>query len=368
MHTRFHPVRAFWAIPLIASVLSLSGCRADEGSSLSRPLRILAWVGYDEAEFVKPIEKIIARPVEVKTYVGGDQMYSLFTSAPPGSYDLVVVDAEFGARMFSEDLLFPLEEEVWKSDDLFRTFSDGSPARVKDAVFGAVLRWGAIGLVFDTTKVSETDATSYEILFSPSVKGRVGIFDWYLPNMGVLSLSAGNSEPYDLTATQLEQVGKRMRELRSQVAAIHPNTGDVIGDLRSGRAWVSPGIGEWAAAVLAEEGRPIDWAVPQEGGIMWVEALAIPKSAKDPHVSRSAIAAFRTPESLARLAWRRAYHSQVTRRSAYEHLTEKQRRLLKAVDLASLETLMIRLRVRRLPNSATTESDWIREWTRFKAH
>jgi spermidine/putrescine transport system substrate-binding protein len=294
-------------------------------------------------------------------------MHSLFMSAPPGTYDVIVVDAEYGEQLYREHHLASLPRALWHSDDLLGPFRDGEPTRVDGAVYGAVVRWGALGLVFDVGHITRDAARSYAILFEPAVERHVGIFDWYLPTMGVLSRYLGNGRPYDIDRAQLDRIAETLTRLRRQARSIQPSTSEVINDLRIGESWVVPGIGEWAAAVLAEEGRQIDWVVPDEGGIMWVEAFAIAATSRQRSLAEAFISAARTPESLARLAWRKAYHSQVTRTEAYHHLSQEQRNLLKANDLNGLQQLAERLAVRKLPGPRTTERDWLEVWTHFKS-
>jgi hypothetical protein len=54
-------------------------------------------------------------------------------------------------------------------------------------------------------------------------------------------------------------------------------------------------------------------------------------------------------------------------RNAYALLNGEQRQLLKAQDLAGLQELIDRLAIRQLPGTETTETDWLRVWTEFKA-
>jgi len=348
-------------------LVSNGGCKkTSEEAQQAATLRILAWVGYDEPEFIKPLEQQLGIRIEVKTYVGGDQMYSLFRAAPPGTYDVVIVDAEYGERMYREGLIRSLDRNLWHSPDLFSPFLAGDPVQVDGNVYGAVVRWGALGLVYNRDHINPDEAKSYKVLWAPSSKGKVGIFDWYLPNMGVISRYLGNARPYDLDEKALQQVKDALRRLRPQVRAIHPNTGDVINDLRSGEVWLCPGIGEWASAVLEEEGKPIDWTVPSEGGVMWVEALAIPTSSKNSGTAQRFIDTVRLPEHLARLSWRKAYHSQSPRREAYSQLSTKQRAILQAENLDEIQSLINRLAVRKLPGPQTTEKEWIQAWMLFK--
>src|SRR6478736_587040 len=355
--------RVFLALVLLCTCV-LCACRKEPQNPPT--LRVLAWVGYDEPDFVHAIEKELGAKIIVKTYVGGDQMYQLIRTAPAGTYDVVDVDVEYGERLYREGALFPLAPALWTADDAFAPFRQGGPARTGDAVYGSVVRWGALGLVYNSEHVTADEAHSYSILWDPKLKDKIVAFDWYLPSMGVLSRYLGNPEPYALSKVELTKLESKLMELKPSIRSVHAATGDVIRDLGAQEAWVSFGIGEWAAAVLAEQGKPIAWTVPKEGGVMWVEALAIPKSATHEELSERFIQAVRRPENLAKLAWRQAYHSQVPRKSAYTHLSDDQRKLLKAENIDSLEELAQSLSIRRLPGPNTSEAEWMKVWSNFK--
>jgi spermidine/putrescine transport system substrate-binding protein len=185
--------------------------------------------------------------------------------------------------------------------------------------------------------------------------------------MGILSLSQGNADPYDLDSIQLARLQDLLLRLRPQIASIQPNPGQVLADLRSGAVWVAPGIGEWAAAALAAQGLPIDWTVPPSGGIMWVEAFALASDSKHPQLAERFLRQVMTPRYLALLATRKAYYSQITRRSAYQFVPDKAKRYLKADSLDYLNSLANSLQFRRLPGPKTSENDWIAAWTKFKS-
>ena len=338
-------------------------------------VRILAWVGYDEADFLTKLQEEAGVTVEVKTYLGGDQMYRLFQAAPPGTYDLVVVDREYGEQLFADGAISAISGEHIVTRDLLEPFASKQVASSGSATYAIPLRWGALGLVYNADRVTEAQAQSYDILFDERLKGRVAVFDWYLPNMSVLarylrvkeSWDAGSS--FSLTTDQLDSLVAKLRELRVQVRSVQPSTGDLIATLRSGAAWVSPGVGEWAAAALKAEGLPIEWVVPDEGGVMWIEALAITPHGEGKPETLRVVRAFQEPEVLASLMWRKAYVSQSTSRAAYEVLDRDKRRILKADDLGQLESLAQSLEVRSLPGPApafASPEQWQAGWQRFK--
>jgi spermidine/putrescine-binding protein len=108
-------------------------------------IRMLAYVGYDEPDFIHPLEKAIGANIVVDTYVGGDEMYTKFTKSPKGTYDIVVLDAEYGKKLFYEKRIAALDPSLWKFDDLFQKFKDGEPARLDNSVYAIPARWDRSG-------------------------------------------------------------------------------------------------------------------------------------------------------------------------------------------------------------------------------
>jgi spermidine/putrescine-binding protein len=142
-----------------------------------KSIRMLAYVGYDEQEFLAPIERAIDAKVVVDTYVSGEEMFTKYTQAPPRTYDVVVLDAEYGKRLYEQHRLAALEPSLWRFDDSFQKFADGDPARVGEAVYAVPARWGALGIVFNRQRLDPARLKTYKVLYDADLKGHVGIPD-----------------------------------------------------------------------------------------------------------------------------------------------------------------------------------------------
>lgn len=328
-------------------------------------LRLLAWVGYEEEDFIHRFEEEFEIDAHVKTYVGGDQMYSLFTQDPL-SYDVVVMDPEYIVKLQREGLLQPLEDDIIETKDYFTEFQRFEPAVIDGKPYGVVIRFGTCGLVYNTRHISPADADSYDILFEPRVKQRVGIWDWYLPSMGCISRSLGNTDPYEIDNPALGRVRERLAELRGQVAAIYSTPAAISQGLRNEDVWIVPAVGEWIAVGLAAQGVPVEWSVPREGGIMWVETLGIPVDAANMDAARKFVRWAQRPTVQADLMRRRAYQSQAPCPLSYNSLSPEERRVRKAHSTEMVERLVSRLSVRQLP-TAPGEASWQEVWEEFKS-
>lgn len=336
---------------------------------LEGEVRVLAWVGYDEAEIVKPFEEEFGIRVRTETFVGGDKMFAKLSQSPD-AFDVVVIDPEYIEKLHKVNLLTPLDPSDFAFDDYIEPLKKFPLCWIDGKLYSVLVRYGINALVYNTEKLTREEVSSYEVLWSPKVKGKVAIWDWYLPNMGLISLMEGFSPPYSLDEQQFSKVDARLQSLRPQVKAVLGSFSDINAALARGDVWVVPAHGEHTAAVLAEEGHPIDWVIPKEGGIMWIETLGIPPQAKNRAAAIEYIKYMQRPETQAKLTWRRAYRSNIPSAKAIALLSTQQQDALKVHNADEGAALVNAVQVRRLPEDkagASTEKMWQASWSRFKA-
>ena len=354
-----------WTMIFLVIVLAAFVFGCTKKPEAKKELNLLCWVGYDERAMLEPFEKKHNVKVNYKTFAGGDQMFALLTQSK-GTYDVVVVDPEYVEKLHGAGRLAELNPADYDFKDYFEPFQRFPLCWINEKLYAALVRFGANGLVYNTNHLTAKDVESYKILWDPKVQGKIGIWDWYLPSMGVLSRAMGNVEPYEISDEQFAALTKRLQQLRPQVAAIHPQLPELLSALANEQTWIVPGGGEWAASILRQQGKPMDWTVPDEGGIMWIETLVIPNDAPHPDVAKKYIEWMQTPEAQALLTQREAYNSNVPNKKAYDLLTEKQKDILKIHNEAEALALIKKLSVRRLPINQP-ETVWQDTWQKFKA-
>ena len=352
------------ALLLGAVLLGLSFSYPSPSYGAERELNLLSWTGYEERAMLDIFEELHDVKVNYKTFVGADQMFALLTQSQ-GQYDVVVIDPEYIEKLHAAGRLAPLDPAGYDFSDYFEPFRKFPLAWIDGKLYAVVVEFGSNGIVYNTDHLTDEDVETWDILWDPKVEGKVGIWDWYLPNMGVISRSLGNQVPYDITDEQLAAVRDRLDSLRSQVTAIHPNPPEMLSALANGQTWIVPAGGEWVAAILQQQGHPINWTVPKEGGIMWMDALGIPNDAPNPDVAKLYIQWMQTPEAQALLSQKQAYQSSVPNRKAYDLLTDAQKDTLRIHDEEDALDLLSRLSVRSLPIQQS-EATWQDIWEEFK--
>jgi len=355
---------------IIVSLVLLIGNYGCKNSS-PKELRVLAWVGYEEDDIVKPFEKEFGVKVLTETFTGADKMFAKITQNPD-AYDIVVIDPEYISKLNNAGILSELDKNKFAFDDYIQPFKDFPLCTIDGKYLAVLIRFGVNAIVYNTEKLSKEEVSSYKILLDPKVKGKVGIWDWYLPNMGCFSayLNLNPKNPYDLSQPQQEQLFSFMNNLKPQVKAIHGSFSDINNALSRGDIWVVPALGEHTAAVLSEQGLPIDWIVPKEGGIMWIETLGIPKMCKNRDAAINYIKYMQRPETQAKLTWRKAYRSNIPSVSGIALLNKKQQDALKVHNGQDATALVNSIFVRMLPTNemgVSMEKEWQAAWQNFKS-
>ncbi|WP_142251423.1 spermidine/putrescine ABC transporter substrate-binding protein [Bradyrhizobium sp. UNPF46] len=351
---------------LLVAVVFLGGffaCHEGWFKQKQPELNVLIWGGYET--LLAPFEKQHGVKVNYKTFFGGDAMFALFTQSR-GVYDVVVVDPEYIRKLYDLGRLSPLDGAGLDTSSYFPYFKTFPLSSIDGKLYAPVVEFGSLGLVYNTAHITEAEAGSYAILFDPKVKGRVGVWDWYLPIMGVLSRSLGNEHPYDINDAQFDALKGRLSELRPQVRAIAGSFPELMTALGNEDTWIVPGGAEWSALALKRQGKPFDWTIPKEGGVMWVDTLVLPNDAPHPETAKLFIKWMMAPEAQAALSQKPAYSSYVPNEKAYELMPSEHRKLLKWTTAAEIEAMVAKLAVRTLPVQQT-EKTWQSAWEAFKA-
>jgi spermidine/putrescine transport system substrate-binding protein len=98
--------------------------------------------------------------------------------------------------------------------------SSSSPATGRTASsFSLVTRFGFLGVAYNTDALTEAEAANYNVFWDPKLTGKVGHFDWHLPNLGQISLLNGNASPYDIDEAAWPRCRKRPRRCARRSAA-----------------------------------------------------------------------------------------------------------------------------------------------------
>lgn len=347
---------------------------AEGAASDGKTLRILSWAGYDEPEVIGPFEKSTGAKVEFKTYVGGEQMLQFFSQSPPGTFDGIISDGEYVAKLMDVGAIAPLDATSFTTLADYNSTYKEFPGFYKDTQMMAVgTRFGNYGIAFNKKFVKPEAATSWNLLTQSDLQGKVAMFDWYLPNMGNASMALfpDNPNPYDLTDEQLLQVKDWLVKIKPNVALITPNIQDITNAFINESVVAGP-VGDWLIQNAIADGKDNFAAVvPKEGAIRWSEGATVCANSKNPELALEWVKYMSTPEAQSRIANAKAYKGLAPNTKATDFMSDAEKQLLgyvpdpDAPGKTIAESQLARTRSRQLPVNQP-EQVWQDYYNEFK--
>ncbi|WP_424934387.1 ABC transporter substrate-binding protein [Amaricoccus macauensis] len=334
-------------------------------------LNYLSWPGNADPYLIEAFEKENNCKIMIKEYVGGDQMLAVINQAPPGSFDVVLADAEYMHLLHDADFIEELDPADYPLEDFWPEFQKFPLHWFDDKLYGVMTDFGYLGLSYNTDQYTPEEVDSYAVMWSEKARGKVGFFDWYLPSMGCVSLSNGVRPPFALSGDQFEALQQKLYSLSAQTSGFY-TIADIFSSLTNGQAHLIPGIGEWITLGLRQGGVPVDTHIPAEGGLQWTESLSIVKGSPKTDLARKFIQYTTSPEGQVRQATKVDNKKSIPSVKGWELLNQtmpgEAEILRMTFDAPNVMDAYRagRINFRELPSNQTIE-DWNDVWSEFKS-
>lgn len=360
----------------LTSCASQPEATSQTGGSSSKGgiLRILTWSGYDDPTVIDKFKQQTGAKVEFKTYVGGEQMLQFFSQSPPGTFDGIISDGEYVPKLIALNAIEPLNpDNLPEYKNYHQVYQNFSGFFNKDKMMGIGTRFGNYGVAFNTKYIKAEEVGSWNMLLREDLRGKVALFDWYLPNMGNASLAVfpNKENPYDLTDAELQQVKDWLLKLKPNVAVISPNFQDVTNAFVSESVTAGP-IGDWLIQNVVADGHANFMAVvPKEGGVRWSEAATLCAASKNKELTLEWVKYMSLPETQARLANVPSSKGLAPNLKAVDYMSDTEKKLLGYIPAVTdpgktyVEVSLERTVARQLPKNQS-EKVWQDIYNEFK--
>jgi spermidine/putrescine transport system substrate-binding protein len=263
-----------------AACPSLSPSTAKVGG----PLNLFEWEGYDGKGVQEWTDWYKKNNISLNVkYISNENMTAFMKSPSGKDWDAASLSESEVPHAYESGVCSPISvEEVPALAKMYPFFREGELWKLCDGVYAAVpWSWGPIAIVANTDKVPADALVSYEGLFDPKWKGRIGAFDDGYNMVATASVATGHN-PSALTREQLNgPVRDWLKRLMPQTKALVTSVGDQANVLGSGDVWIM--LVGWAYFVptLKDQGVVVDFRVPKEGAYGFADSIFIPPSAPD---------------------------------------------------------------------------------------
>jgi spermidine/putrescine transport system substrate-binding protein len=268
-------------------------------------LNALVWCDHADPGLLQPFEEANDVRVNVKEYEGTGAGLAIVEQSQPGDWDVMVIDSVDVPRVAGTGLFAELADDQLPLADLFPEVVLDDFTTLDGRRYAITEKFGYNSISYNSDAVDPAAMTSLEALLDEQYQGQIAIYDYYLPVMGMAALSLGKSTA-DLTADDLPAIKELLLKMKANAALV----ADVVGSqtaIATGEVDVLIGGGEWVTAGLAQENPALEFSIPDEGGILWSQALAIFADSERQDLALKFIQYVMSPEGQARLATSSCY-------------------------------------------------------------
>ncbi len=307
------------------SVLALIAGFTNSGQA--QEINALVWCDHADPALIEPFEAASGIKVNLKEYEGTAAGLAILEQSQPGDWDVMVIDGVDVGRAVDAGLLAEMPADALPTADFFPDLVMAANNTRDGKTYAVTEKFGYNTIAFDKTKVDPADMEDMAALTSGKYDGRIAIYDYYLPVLGLVGLGAGVATK-DLSAEALSGIKEPLMKLKASSKLVS----DVVASqtaLATGEVDILVGGGEWLTAVLSADNANLDWTIPKQGGLRWAQSIAVLETSAKKDDALKFIQYITSPEGQARLATSSCYWGMPANAKAGDALTAEQKAVLR---------------------------------------
>ena len=254
-------------------------CEVDQ---VDGDLAFYNWSEYIDPELISAFEDEYGVDVIEDFYDSNEAMLAQLQAG--AVYDLIVPSDYMVGIMIDEGLLMALDQDaIPNMANLDEDFVN--PPYDPNSEYTAAYQWGTTGLGVPMSVVGEDFEPSWALFFDPELTstygGGVSLLNDPRETMGAALKYLG----YSLNSTseeELQEAADLIAEAKANITAFDSDQYDE--NLVTGEVAVSHGYSGNFFTAFADTDDPDNWAyvIPEEGGTVWVDNMAVPAVAEHP--------------------------------------------------------------------------------------
>jgi spermidine/putrescine transport system substrate-binding protein len=225
---------------------------------------------------ITEFEKLTGIRVNYSNFDTNESLYAKLKSGT-SQYDVVIPSDYMIGRMINEGMLEQLDfSNIPNFENISERFRN--PEYDPENLYSVPYMWGYVGLIYNTTMVDEDDdVETWDILWNEKYAGNMLMFSNSRDAFAIALARLG----YSFNTTSEKELREAAESLAEQKLLIQAYVMDEIFDkMGGGEAAIAPYyVGD--AIVMIDENPDLAFAIPREGMNVFVDAMVIPKGARN---------------------------------------------------------------------------------------
>jgi spermidine/putrescine-binding protein len=295
----------------------------------------VGWQGYDEplkvGTFLADNDISLAT-----TYINtNEEIITRLQAGGVGQVDLVTIYYGHIPILVAAGLVEAIDEaKVPGIGDIFPEFLQVDVLRHDGRLYAVPFTWGTLSMIYDPAAIERP--TSWKDVLKDEYKGKVALVD---DATGLLATWApivtGTKTPTRITMDELKKTIDFLIEIKKNHARTFSASYGEATDLFARGEVVISAIG-WDAMVgfAAAKGKKLDYVIPEEGAMVFMDTLAIPTGAPNLDLAYKMIGQCISPEGQKQIA--DALTQAIITKTAVPLVDEKNREIYQYDNLESL--------------------------------
>ena len=250
-----------------------AGLALAAGQAAAAEIRVLNWQGYgtDEAWALEAFTAETGVEV-VHDYFNSEQEMLTKLRTNPGAYDVVLINSAFTRQAAEEGLIQPIDTAGMKNvADLSPNMRDNENLAFDGKTYGVAWVWGVTSFAVDTEDFA-TPPNSIEALWDAEHAGRVGWRDDAVEavQMAAIALGQDINDPQDMDA-----IREKLRALKPQIRTFWSSEDEWNQFFSANEFDLATYWSGSASRSKTAFGLPVEFVIPAEGAIGWLDGLSI---------------------------------------------------------------------------------------------
>ena len=251
----------------------------------ARELRVMAWQGYADDDWVKEFEQQTGATAKVLFIGTDDEIWAKIKGSEGKDFDVFAVNTAQLQRYIDAGLTTPHDlDKLPNQKDVLPRFRDLSTVKgvMRDGkVHSIPFCFDSIGLIYDKDKVSPAP-DSFEILWDPKYKGKVLAYDNGEHNFSFTALTLGIEDPFHLSDEQMQKIKEKLIALKRNVLSFYTTPDEALQLYKTNDvALIWANYGQQQVKAMKDAGANIEYVNPKEGALAWLDTWAMTSGVQD---------------------------------------------------------------------------------------
>lgn len=266
----------------LALLLTFSLCSCGKDTA-NKPLsgvtlKVFNWGDYIDESVLTMFEDETGAKIEYILYDSNDAMYERITKSNE-SFDVCIPSDYMIEKMVKEDLLYEIDYNNVPNAELIGDTFRQAPFNDfdVDGKYSVPYLWGILGIVYDETKISEDEASTWDILFNKKYSDKIFMYGEKRDIIGIGLKSLG----YSLNSVSENEIKEAGEKLVKQKELVRAYVGDEVKDKMMNSEGELAVMYAGDAITTRDGNHNMKFALPKEGTNVFIDSMVIPKTAQN---------------------------------------------------------------------------------------